>query len=460
MSERMQNRLTTRWLWAALVAAPAIAQDPEGEINRRIPPPIPTPPPASAPINNAPSAPRAAKQAPPAKQADVQQPRVQQPNPQPGNGQGPIDPTTREHVTPPDVRRIIDVNASNPAQKAADQREALLIYQQAIAAQQANRTADALRLGRRAKQMFPSNQEIANFVAQMQRESGANKMASPSSTKAKAYLAAGYARGSELMRAGRAAQGEDLLLGVMEASRIFPDQTPVDFYRRLAEHELEQFKLTQPNGTQPANAEPNAAPPPTPEPPRAVTTVLAPPDNTRRLIRTPEARVPPWYVQQKNRLAKSMTVDYRQISAASVLDDIAAKTHVEFVIDRPVALARSHINTIVDFRAGDLPAEFILDLVCQKAGFEYVVMEKSIVITTRSKALEYLRGLPDALRNNWLVARTLFPEMTLDQIAQMPTPTPPSQNQPVGRARTLDDDVPPHLQSGAALVAAIKVLLK
>jgi hypothetical protein len=152
--------------------------------------------------------------------------------------------------------------------------------------------------------------------------------------------------------------------------------------------------------------------------------------------------------------------DWEQVTWDEVLDDIAAKTHVEFVIDRPVALARSHINTIVDFRAGDLPAEFILDLVCQKAGFEYVVMEKSIVITTRSKALEYLRGLPDALRNNWLVARTLFPEMTLDQIAQMPTPTPPSQNQLVGRARTLDDDVPPHLQSGAALVAAIKVLLK
>jgi len=421
------------------------------------------PPPANTPVVN--SSPRPA-QTPP--RTPAQQPAAGQKQTPPAAtpaGQPPGDPTIS-----PDARRIIDNLATNPNQKAADQREGLLLYQQAIAAQQAGRAADALRFGRRAKQLFPGNQEISNFVAQLQRESGANKVASPSTTKAKAYLAVGYARGLELMRVGRTAQGEDLLLGVVEASRLFPDQNQVDFYRRLAEHELEQFRVAQTNGTLPpapaANADPNtgaAAPPPMPEPARPTAAVHTPPENTRRLIRTPDARVPVWYTQQKNRLAGSMTVDYHRVPAASVLDDIAAKTGVEFVIDRPVALARSHVNTLVDFRAGDVPAEFILDLVCQKAGFEYVLMERSVVITTRSKALEYLRLLPEALRNNWLVARTLFPETSLDLIAAAPgpTPMPPTQVPPTPpRSRLLDDDIPSHLQSGAALVAAIQVLIK
>lgn len=457
MSQRKQGRAWIQWSWAALAAAPVFAQDPGNEGNRRFPPPLPTPPAVNAPIKNSAPVPRA-KQTPPVKTAAVQPPAAQPPSPQPPAGEGPVDPTT----TPADVRKIIDSHATNPAQKAADQREALLVYQQALAAQQANRSGEALRLGRRAKQLFPANQEISNFVAQLQRETSANKMASPSSTKAKAYLAAGYARGSELMRTGRTAQGEDLLLGVMEASRLFADQTQVDFYRRLAEHELEQLRLAQANGTPPApaNADPNAAPPPVPEPQRPAAAVQAPPENVRRLV-SPDGRVPSWYVQQKNRLARSMTVDYRGNNVSSILDDIAARTGVSFVIDRPVALARSHINAIVDFRISDMPAEFILDLVCQKAGFEYVLMEKSIVITTRSKAIEYLKTLPEALRNNWLVARTLFPEVALEQIANMPTPAPPTQQPPPGaRGRPLEEDVPPHLQSGAALVAAIRVLLK
>jgi len=453
MSNRNNSRLT-RWAWTALaLAAPSFAQD--DQTDRKSPPPIPQPPTANPmPINRSPRPQSLANQ--PANQP-VNRPAAQPPN-------GSADPTRRE--VSPDAKRIIDSLATNPEQKAADQREALLLYQQAVAAQQAGRTVDALRFGRRAKQLFPTNQDISNFVAQLQRESGANKLASPSSNRAKAYLAAGYTRGLELMRTGRTGQGEDLLLGVIEASRLFADQSQVDFYRRLAEHELEQFKIAQANGTQPPPANPPAeanAPPPAPEP-RAV---AAPPENTKRLVRTPDGRVPVWYVTQKTKLAKSMSVDYHNISAAVVLDDIAAKTGVEFVIDRPVALARSHINTLVDFRAADISAEFILDLVAQKAGFEYVLMERAVVVTTRSKALEYLRALPEVLRSNWLVARSLFPEATLDLIAATPAPTPTPPNQTTAaqaaaaaRARNLDADVPPHLQSGAALVAAIRVLLK
>jgi hypothetical protein len=57
----------------------------------------------------------------------------------------------------------------------------------------------------------------------------------------------------------------------------------------------------------------------------------------------------------------------------------------------------------------------------------------------------------------------LFPETTLDLIAAAPGPTPtaPQPTPPTpARSRLLDDDVPSHLQSGAALVAAVQVLIK
>jgi hypothetical protein len=428
MSEPNRPGTASQWFWAAMLcAAPAIAQDNAG---KKTPPPIPQPPAKFAP------APKG--QTPPMKTSG--------------------DPTSRD--VSPAAKAIIDNLATKPEDEAARQREGMLAYQQALAAQQANRPGDALRLAKRAKQLFPSNADIAALAAQLQRESGAGKLASPSTTKAKAYLAAGYSRGSELLRAGQTAQGEDMLLGVVEASKLFPDPGSVDYYRRLADGELAQFRLAQANGTLPQNGKgnPKAVPPEAPEP-----RPIAPPENIRRLIRTPDAPVPSWYVQQKNRLATSMSVDYKRISAADALEDIAAKTGVEFIIDRPVALARTHVNSTVDFRAGDVTAEFILDLVSQKAGFEYVLMERSIVITTRSKALEYLRLLPEALRNNWLVARTLFPEVAGDLIAAQPGPAPTlptgkEATQP--RPRNVSGDLPPHLQSGRALVAAIQVLLK
>jgi hypothetical protein len=344
-------------------------------------------------------------------------------------------------------------DASQEAQNVAErQRQGLLAFQQAKAAYDAKRPVEALNLVRKAKQLFPGNQEISEFAAKLQKEVGANRMVASTNTKAKAYLAAGYARGHDLFLAGRFAEAEDLLSGVVEACKLFSDPSQVEFYKKLAESDLGKYQAGIASGviipptTSASSGEISAA-------------VIAnePPRNARRLLTDSESRAPVWYVQQKNLLAVSMTVDYRRVPAAFVFDDISSRTNVSIVIDRPVALARSHVNALIDLRVGDMPAETILDLVCRKAGLEYVMMEKSIVITTRSKAIEYVRQLPESLRQNWALGRILFPEMNPELFASVEGSGPALSPQ---RVRDLDANVPSHLQSGKALIAAIQALLR
>jgi hypothetical protein len=341
---------------------------------------------------------------------------------------------------------------------AENQREGLLAYQQALAAANANRPVEALRLAKKAKSLFPNNPDIAAYAAVMQMEVNANRQLTSSNVRAKAYLAAGVSRGQELMRVGKYNEGEDLLLGVLDAARLFPEPASVDLYRRMAEQELDQYHMAVQSGT--AN----------PEPAPGVAAVdqakwaapgSTPPDNLRRLLRSADGRAPLWYANQKTKLTTPMSVDYKRASVASILDEIAEKTGLTFVIDTPVALSRAHINALLDLRVSDVPAETVLDLACQKAGVEYVPMERSIVITTRPKAIEYVRQWPEGLRHNWALGRVLFPEVHPELFAAVPavgaiSPIPAT---PL-RVREADLNVPLHLRSGKALVAAIQALLK
>ena len=86
------------------------------------------------------------------------------------------------------------------------------------------------------------------------------------------------------------------------------------------------------SGTPPApNPDPNAAPPAAPAPAAAPPATrppvvpITPPENTKRLARNPDGRVPVWFVTQKGKLSKPMSVDYHNVPVAAVLDDIAAK---------------------------------------------------------------------------------------------------------------------------------------
>jgi hypothetical protein len=83
-----------------------------------------------------------------------------------------------------------------------------------------------------------------------------------------------------------------------------------------------------------------------------------------------------------------------------------------------------------------------------------------VVITTRSKALEYVRQMPELLRHNWAAGRVLFPEIHPELFATAEAAEPQSAAARAARLRALDLDVPPHLQSGKALVAAIQALMK
>lgn len=344
----------------------------------------------------------------------------------------------------------------DPDRITRDRRDGLAQFQKAQAAKKTGRLVEAMRLAKDARRLFPDNAQINDFYNELQKEMSGNRLVGASNSRAKAHLAAGLTRGQELMSASRFREAEDLLKGVIEGSLLFPEGSNVELFRRLADRELDKYKADVRAGRV-------IAPPPAastdkkaPEP-KLVGVGAAAQDNTPRLLRAGESQIPNWYSSQKNRLAALMTVNYRRTPLALILDDIRDKSGVVFVIDEPVERSRAHVNTTVDLRVGEVPAESILNLACLKAGLEYIIMERAVVITTPAKAIEYVRQMPESLRRNWLMARTLFPEKNSDLFATAPA----LGIQPVVAAqRDLDSNVPAHLASGKALVEDIKKLLR
>lgn len=357
----------------------------------------------------------------------------------------PIDPLSSEAV-------IDGVASEAQTQREKRARDASSLLQQAKSAEHAGRKSDALRLAIAAQKLDPENDQIVTYVALLRKQS---RVEPSKYGKATAHLAAGLARGRLLLQEGRYADGEDLLEGVVRAADLFPREANVSMYRRLALKELDAYRARVDAGMiQPdqriATGESDE--------PILVATGSAAPENARRILRTLETQTPSWYSQAKTKLSFRMTVNYPETSAALVFEDIGKQTGVAIVLDDPVVRARTHLNSKVDLRVGDVPAETILSLACLKSGLEYVITERAVVITTPARAIRYVQDLSDALRDNWFASRVVFPELTPELLASPPLPS--AAPGPLADRGASDSDVASYLLSGEALVKDVQSLLR
>jgi tetratricopeptide (TPR) repeat protein len=331
-------------------------------------------------------------------------------------------------------------------------RNASLLLEQAKAAQKEGQLAEAIRLANSAKRMNPSSKEIADFAAALPREAG-KPSTLPNQARAVGRLAAAVARGQELMEQGRYARGFDLLSHAVKGAALFPAEASVATYKRMAERELALYRERVDRGEIEADDLPVTG-----EEPTLVATGSAAPLNAKRILRTIEQVTPIWYAETKNRLAFSMSVNYSREPIANVIEQIGKGTGVKIMIDETILRSRTHLNTPIDFRISEVPAERVLDLACMQGGMEYVIMERGVVVTTPSRAARYLRDLPESVRNNWLAARVLFPETAPELLASAPMPNAvPGQSIPADDE--LDADVPAYLRSGKALLTDLQSLL-
>lgn len=358
-----------------------------------------------------------------------------------------------------DANQVLDELMQGHQKKMADRElESLAYFLRGQQAAKAGRLADALSLVNQARKLAPENREFAAYSLSLQKELGADRQSSTAHARAKAHLAAGYTRSEQLMQSGRYREAEDLLTGVAQAALLFPATANVQFYQRLAERELEQYRAAVKAGS----IVPESTNTPTKEDSGPQPVLVAPavtaPANLRRLLRGSESQVPAWYAEQKSRLTTSMNADYRQTPLALVLEDIGAKTGTTVVLDRAVTVGHSHVNSNIDLKVSQIPAEMVLDIACVKGGFEYVITERSIVITTPAKALEYARQLPESLRYQWAMARMLFPEMNPELFA--PAPPINVETPDIAAGARMDSLVPSYLRSGKALVEDIQQLLR
>lgn len=336
----------------------------------------------------------------------------------------------------PDVDQVIegvfDAEKDGLTQK---RREALRLYQQAQAAEKANRLSDALRRARDARRILPGDNGLARYVASLEQRIGVDAH-SQEVSRAKGFLASALTAAQAHAEAGRHDQAEDLLRGVVTAARLFDASHRAGLYGRSAERMLDQIKAARKQAADKGGSV-DAAPAPL---------------NFRRILPRNRGVAPAWYVLQMNRLAAPITVDYRQAPISEVLSDLSVRLRVPVVLDDAIARANVDRGLRVDLRGSGIPAESVLDIVARRAGLEYVVFEKSIVLTTPARAMAYVRELPEAVQQPWLAARILFPEMNADLFA-----TPTEEEQSIARP---NEEAPrPHLASGKALVDEIRRLL-
>jgi tetratricopeptide (TPR) repeat protein len=350
----------------------------------------------------------------------------------------------------PDPTEIIrSLLETEKTRKMRDRRDGKKLFEDAQAASKGGRNLEAIRLARRAQKLDPENKEIVDFIAAVEKQTPTAKPVNRSHSRAAAHVAAALVRGRELMKAARYQAAVDLLLGVVQACLLFPESVSVDEYRRNAEEELALYRAA----VDAKKIDPSVKPADADSRSRLVATENAPPLNLRRIYVGPEYQIPAWYSRQKNMLNTNMTVEYRGEPIALVLEDITQETGVPIITDVPVALARAHLNVLLNFRIAEVPAELVLNIACMKSGLEYVIMERAVVVTTPNKATEYLRQLPQALRNNWVAARVVFPELNPELLAAVRTTSRPTESD-------LDRDVPSYLLSGKALVQDVKQLLQ
>lgn len=377
------------------------------------------------------------------------------PPPSPEPNAPPSKNLDREPIDPLSVDSIVDDVASQAAQhKAKSVQEALALLQRAQSAQKDGRTAEALRLALAAQKLDPDNADITTTITSLRKSP---KAESSKYGKATAHLAAGLTRGRLLLQQGRYTAGKDLLNGVVRAAELFPQGVNVSMYRRLALKELESHKARIDAGIIPAESTAAAGLPI--EEPILVATGSAAPENARRILRPLESQTPFWYSESKTKLGFRMTVNYPDASAVVVFDDIAKQTGVKILLDDPVVRARSHLNAKVNLRVSDVPAETILNLACLKSGLEYVITERAVVVTTPARALRYMQDLSEALQDNWLAVRVVFPELTPELLASPPLPI--AAPGPITSSTEADDaDVAAYLLSGDALVKDVESLLR
>jgi hypothetical protein len=351
---------------------------------------------------------------------------------------------------------IKDVVEQSRASTATNLRNAAVLFKQAMAADTAGRLSDAVRLISQAQKLDPTNAEMDAFAESLQKKWAIKSEQMPAITKGSARLAAALSRGRSLIDQGRYAEGVDLLNGVCKASSFFPADANIAVYRRNAERDLANYRDRVAKGIiRPDDAtEASMA-----DEPVLVPIGAAAPLNARRILRTAENATPTWYSRIKDRLAFKMNVDFVHEPVADVFEAIEQATGVKILIDDPVMKSRAHLATRVDFRISEVSAETILDIACEKSGLEYVIMERGLVVTTPSRAARFLQDLPESVRDNWLAARVVFPDLTPELLALPPLPNSLPGEANSDRSR-LDRDLPHYLRSGDALVKDIQSILK
>ena len=311
-------------------------------------------------------------------------------------------------------------------QKHADQRRALLLLQQAQTARKAGRLSEAVTLIRKAQELFPESEEIKQAHRRLLAEQRSQREAAINLAVAQERLSEALRHAEALARAGRRAEARELTEAVLIATGRFPAGVDLTEARQSAEKVFAEV-TDAPADVQPLPVAPREA----------------------------DLSLP----ALKQALARPMTVDWRNESLVTILQEVSRHTGVKVVIDPALERVRGPLARRLDLRLTRVSAERVLQLATEQTGTDYVLVEGQVVITTKDKAVQFTvarnQGLPEA----GSLHRLLHPELyRLTPPRDLPVlpPAPP----PLLDIRPPPPKVPDYLQSGRAFLDHIDELLK
>lgn len=334
----------------------------------------------------------------------------------PALAQGPPPDPNRE------VRSVIDaVRERAEVQKREDQRRALLLIQKAHTAHQAGRLQEASDLSQRAQQLFPESAEIKEAVRSFRVEQRGQREHADGVALARDRLDEALKHAGALFRDGRYSEARDLAEAVQEAVQRFPPQIDVSEPKRAAEKFLIELYGRAKAGL--IELKPRA---PRPDP-----------ELTDAALR--------------RGMNKSMSVNWRNETLASALEEIVRETGIPVKIDPALERLRIPATRRVIMQARDLAAWRLLRSLTEATATEYILTSEQIVITTKTKALAYTlvrsRGQPE--------------KEALDRLLRgEPLRADPKEEPAVSKRWVDDEKVPDYLRSDGAFLMHIEELLK
>jgi len=327
-----------------------------------------------------------------------------------------------------DIQRILgELKDRAEQQRKEDRRRALLLVQQAQAAEQAGQVSEAVAHAQKAARLFPESDEIQQYHRYLVQKQKGQRQRAIDEAVAQRRVEEALEQVDQLLRSGQIEPARELAEAARETIAELARTPETDRLRKQVETTLKTLRpaeLTAPEDELPApvRIDNNR----TPSPPAPAVPLPLANDSVKRAL---NQRV------SLNWRAQPLPAALRDLSQLS-----AIPISLDPILDQPGPAPLVQIN----LRVHQATIERVLRLLGELTGGGYIIADGQVVFTTKANALEFV------LSGKYGSAQVSSPGPLFRPVPPLSTVTFPPQP---GR-------VPDYLQSGKAFRDHVREILE